>query len=202
MIITISGDIGSGKSTVGKLLMKKLGYQYLSTGSIQRKIAEEMGMTTLELNILSETDHSIDKKIDGYTSALSDNNEDYIVDSRLAWHFIPDSYKVFLSCEQEIAASRIFHDHNRISDEDKSSIDLLLQKIIDRRKSEKRRFLKKYGVDFEDYSNYDMIIDTGYFSPEQVAELILDGVRFYHQDIEQPDSVSPSGSADESQQTV
>lgn len=52
MIITISGDIGSGKSTTGKLLAKKLDYKYLSTGAIQRQIAEEMGMTTLELNIL------------------------------------------------------------------------------------------------------------------------------------------------------
>lgn len=182
MIITISGDIGSGKSTAGRQLMKMLNYQYLSTGAIQRKIAEEMNMTTLELNLLSETDPSIDKKIDSYTRALSQSKENYIVDSRLAWYFIPASYKVFLSCSEEIAAKRIFHDHNRVSDEESASEQQLLKKIIDRRQSEKRRFLSKYGIDFEDHSNYDMILDTGYFLPEVVVDLILDGIRLYNQD--------------------
>ena len=96
MIITISGDIGSGKSTCGKLLRDQLGFKYLSTGDIQRRIAADMGISTLELNLLSEKDKSIDKKIDDHTRALADSDENYIVDSRLAWHFIPSSYKVFL----------------------------------------------------------------------------------------------------------
>jgi cytidylate kinase len=185
MIITISGDIGSGKSTTGKLLMNKLGYLYLSTGAIQRKIAEEMNMTTLELNLLSETDTSIDNKIDSYTKALSESDENYIVDSRLAWHFIPSSYKVFLLCEDDIAADRIFHDHNRVSDEDTSTVLQLLAKIKDRRQSEKRRFLQKYSIDFEDLSNYDQVIDSSYFTPDEIAQLILDGIKLYSAEITQ-----------------
>ena len=181
MIITISGDIGSGKSTAGKLLMNKLGCQYLSTGAIQRAIAEEMGVTTLELNILSEKDTAIDDKIDSYTRALNDSIEDFIVDSRLAWYFIPSSYKVFLLCEDDIAADRIFHDHSRVSDEETATVMQLLQKIKERRQSEKRRFLAKYGIDFEDLSNYDQIIDSSYFSPDEIADLILDGLRLYNQ---------------------
>ena len=63
-IITLSGQLGSGKSTVGKLLAKKLGYTFYSTGNAQRKIAAERGLTTLELNKLSMTDSSIDEQID------------------------------------------------------------------------------------------------------------------------------------------
>ena len=64
-IITISGVIGSGKSTVAKMLSQKLGWQYYSTGMAQRKIAEEMGLTTIELNALSLKDPSIDERVDG-----------------------------------------------------------------------------------------------------------------------------------------
>ena len=181
MIITISGDIGSGKSTTGKLLAKQLGYEYLSTGAIQRKIAEDMGITTLELNLLTEKLTEIDDKIDGYTSALNDSNDDFIVDSRLAWNFIPSSYKVFLLCDSLTAAKRISLDDQRKCDETNKEVEHLLVKIRERRKSEKRRFLEKYKIDFEDLSNYDLIIDSSLFSPETLVAMIIDGVRLYYE---------------------
>lgn len=180
MIITISGDIGSGKSTTGKLLAKQLGYRYLSTGSIQRELAAKRNLTTLELNILSEKDPSIDREIDGYTMALNNAEENYVVDSRLAWHFIPKSYKVYLRCQEEIAAKRIFNDRDRVSDESEENAKDLLTKIKHRRKSEVRRFKKKYEVDLEDFTNYDLILDSSFFSPTEIVELIIGGSKLYH----------------------
>ena len=184
MIITISGDIGSGKSTTGKLLASALGYKYLSTGNIQRKIAEEMNLTTLELNLLSEKMTEIDDRIDAYTMALNEAQEDYVVDSRLAWHFIPNSYKVFLRCGDQVAASRIFRDGDRFSDEDVKNEQILLGKIKDRRASEKRRFLEKYNVDFQNLEHYDFIIDSSFFTPDEIVEMILKGMEFYFKQTE------------------
>jgi cytidylate kinase len=181
MIITISGDIGSGKSTTGRLLAATLGYKYLSTGNIQRKIAEEMNLTTLELNLLSEKMTEIDDKIDAYTRALNEAPEDYVVDSRLAWHFIPDSYKVFLRCGDQVAASRIFKDSDRFSDEHVANEEILLERIKDRRQSEKRRFLEKYNVDFQNLEHYDFIIDSSYFTPGEIVDMIQKGIDFYLQ---------------------
>ena len=161
------------------MLAKDLSFEYLSTGAIQRKIAEEMGLTTLELNVLTEKLTEIDDRIDGYTSALNDSKENYIVDSRLAWHFIPSSYKVFLLCDSETAAQRISQDHSRQSDESNREVNHLITKIRERRESEKRRFLEKYKIDFEDLSNYDLIIDSTMFLPEKLAEMIIDGHKLY-----------------------
>ena len=36
--ISLAGDLGSGKSTVGKILSRKLGAEVYSTGTIQRQI--------------------------------------------------------------------------------------------------------------------------------------------------------------------
>lgn len=178
MIITISGDIGSGKSTTGKLLAKTLQYDYLSTGAIQRKIAEEMGLTTLELNILTEKMTEIDDRIDDYSRALNDSNERVVVDSRLAWHFIPKSYKIYLLCKEQTAAERILNDTNRLSDEASDSLDNWIQKIRERRDSERRRFKTKYGIDFSDLSQYDQVIDSTFFNPEELVSLIRAGMRF------------------------
>ena len=48
--ITITGDLGSGKSAVSNLLCERTGYDYVSTGRIQRQLAQEMGIDTLEMN--------------------------------------------------------------------------------------------------------------------------------------------------------
>ena len=41
MIITISGLPGSGKSTIGKMLAKKLGYKFYSMGDLRGKIEKK-----------------------------------------------------------------------------------------------------------------------------------------------------------------
>ena len=56
MIITISGALGSGKSTVAKILVRKFNLKHYSTGDFMREIAAKRGVTLLELSKLAETD--------------------------------------------------------------------------------------------------------------------------------------------------
>ena len=63
-LITITGQLGSGKSTVSKMLAERLKWQYYSTGMAQRTIAKKRGITTVELNRLAIIDPSIDHEID------------------------------------------------------------------------------------------------------------------------------------------
>ena len=42
--ISLAGDLGSGKSTVSKILIERLGATYYSTGAICRAIAAKHGM--------------------------------------------------------------------------------------------------------------------------------------------------------------
>ena len=97
--ISLAGDLGSGKSTVGKILAKALGAAVYSTGTIQRRIAEEMGMTTLQLNQYMETHPEIDGKIDDGLRALETEDADLIIDSRMAWHFVPSSFAVYMAAD-------------------------------------------------------------------------------------------------------
>ena len=105
--ISLAGDLGSGKSTVGKILAKALGAAVYSTGTIQRRIAEEMGMTTLQLNQYMETHPEIDGKIDDGLRALEAEDADLIIDSRMAWHFVPSSFAVYMAADAYVSAERI-----------------------------------------------------------------------------------------------
>lgn len=173
--LSISGDIGSGKSAVGRILCAETGYTFYSTGSIQREIAARRGMTTLELNEYSEKNREIDDEIDDFSRHLGERDESFVLDSRLAWHFVPHSFKVYLKVETEIAARRILGDHRQ--SEDYSDLDAALTKIQARRASEIRRFRDLYGVDLDDPENYDLVVDTSNASPESVAETILASLR-------------------------
>jgi len=172
-IITITGDLGSGKSTVSNILQNRLYYDYIYTGKIQREIANRYQMTTLELNRYAETHPEIDEEIDATFKALNDSNE-LIVDSRLAWFFIQKSYKVYLKTSVAVAANRISNDRKR-KNEKYLSKEEAIRDIISRKESENKRYLELYGVDCSDLSNFDLMIDTTFITPEKVADIILAG---------------------------
>lgn len=173
--ITITGDLGSGKSAVSKILCDRTGFQYISTGRIQRQLAEELGIDTLEMNRRADSDPAIDQKIDGIFEGLGTDPGSYVVDSRMAWFFLPGSYKVYLRTDIEVAVERILGDPDRSSEQYKSREEAV-QKVIARKKSENERFLSKYGADCTNEQNFDLIVDTTRRSPEDVAALVIKGL--------------------------
>ncbi len=170
--VSITGEPGCGKTTVAKLVASLLEAQYSSTGSIQRDIASSMGITTLELNQRAETDPSIDQQIDAHTITLGQSGKKVVVDSRLAWRFLPQSLKVFLVCPPQVAASRVF-DQNR-ANEAYASKEEAIAKLIARHDSEKLRFAKYYGAQLGNLRNYDLVIDTSVVSPPVIAAAIAE----------------------------
>ena len=170
MKISLAGDLGSGKSTVGKILAQRFGAEVYSTGTIQRQIATEMGMTTLQLNQYMETHPEIDGKIDDGLRALENAEKNLIIDSRMAWHFVPSSFSVYMAADSYVSAARILN-AGRAS-EPFHSVKEAVASIRDRRKSEMVRYSHLYNVNIKDLTNYDYVIDTSYLTPETVADCI------------------------------
>lgn len=171
-IISLAGDIGAGKGTVGKMLVNSLGYNFLSTGNILREIASNLNMTIVELNKYAATHKEVDDEADNRLMDIESNADNIIVDSRLAWHFIPSSFKVYLSVSYENAAKRIYNDQERKA-EKIESVDSLLIQIKERRRLELDRFYYLYGVQCDSYENYNIIIQTDHVSPESILAVIL-----------------------------
>lgn len=173
MNISITGTLGSGKSSVCAVLEKR-GYSTISNGVLFREIAKEKGITVVELNELAKTDKSIDKMLDDRSIRLGKELDNTIFDSRMGWHFIPDSFKVFLFADMNEAARRVYA-AERVSEayqsEDDAKSDLVRRQLL-----EKERFSSLYGVDYLDLHNYDLVIESTSASPEQVAENILEAL--------------------------
>lgn len=169
--ISLAGDLGSGKSTVARILIERLGATYYSTGAIVRDIAEKRGMTVLALNEYMETHREIDGEIDDGLRRLGEDPRSLIIDSRMAWHFTKDTFKVYLSTDPETSALRIMKDH-RVG-EHAATLEETIAETARRRASEKKRYFTLYGVDIKALSNYDFVIDTTHATPECIAEQIL-----------------------------
>jgi cytidylate kinase len=163
-------------------LCERTGFQYISTGRIQRQLAADMGIDTLEMNRRADTDPSIDEKIDSIFIALGQDPHGYVVDSRMAWFFLPEAFKVYLQTPVSIAADRILKDPTRNS-ENYSSKEEAMAKIEARKHSENARFLLKYKADSTNLNNFNLVIDTSKRSIAEVAEAILLGVAYWEKGV-------------------
>ncbi len=175
--ISISGDLGSGKSVLSKQLSQELGFEVISIGVIQRELATKYGMDALEFNQFMETHPEIDEECDKMVTNYGKEDRGLILDSRLAWHFIPHSFKIHLTVDNNIAAKRIFNDNIR-KNEKYTSVEDAAQKLLARKNSEILRYKTLYGVNVEDLSNYDCVIDTSDSDPQKTYDLVIS---FYHQ---------------------
>jgi predicted cytidylate kinase len=157
--VVINGDLGSGKSTVSTRLAQRLGIRRISVGDLYREMAEQRGVTALQLNLHAELDDKIDHYVDRLQSDIAAAGETLVVDSRLAWFFFRDALKVHLITDPVIAAHRVL---GRPADtvESYSSADEALQRLAERSESERVRFIERYGVDKTRLRNYDPVRAT------------------------------------------
>lgn len=204
-IITISGEPVSGKSTVVKLLTEKYqkqGYKVhiISTGKLFRKKVKEeyvkMYPDRADANLadiqmdesFSEKRAQIDTMIDEMIKQQGEEinskeriNDVYIIDSRLAWSNIPDSFAVRLTVNDKIAGQRVFHDKSRGSEDEYESIEEAIKKTKQRKQGEIERYKKRYGVDLANPENYNLIVDTSYSNSDELAEIIMNGEKLYRE---------------------
>lgn len=178
--ISLAGDLGSGKSTVSKLLIDALNMEYYSTGTICRAVAAKHGMTVVEMNVYMETHPELDREIDDGLVALSDVDKPLLIDSRMAWHFVRDTFRIYLSTEIAVSAARIFGAGR--AEEQFESVEATEAKIRERRDSEKKRYMELYGVNNKDLFNYDLVLDTTYATPAEIADCIVCAFRAWQQD--------------------
>ena len=175
MIITLSGEPGSGKSTAAKLIAEKLGLKHYSMGDLRREMAMKAGMTLAEFNKLGEQEFFTDKKVDEYQKELGKKEDNFVIDGRLSWHFIPNSLKIFLKVKKEAGAERIF-EHGRDS-EKCSSLKEAVAKVEERESSDRLRYKKYYDLDPFDTKHYDFVLDTTYKTVEETSEEIANFIK-------------------------
>jgi cytidylate kinase len=177
-IITLSGKPGSGKSSTADRVAEMLGYTRYSLGDYVREETRKKKMTLSEYNKRAEEKPDMDFHIDEKLRELRDAR-DIVIDARLGFYWIPESFKVYLELSEDLAIARIFKDVNLNTMRNKSgegspSMDDVYEQVAERMRSEKRRFKKLYGVNPYSIEHFDLVIDTSNHSPQTVAITVFD----------------------------
>ena len=181
MIISIGGVQGSGKSTIAQRLSDALGWPRYYMGGLRRETARKRGLTLAEYNKLGEVDPSTDLEVDRYQEELGKTQDNFVIEGRTSWHFIPQSLKIYLDADERVGAERIFKElqlqNNRNEDNDLSSFDKVLTSVKNRFNSDKLRYQKYFGINVYDKNNYDFCLDTTNLSQDEVFAKVYDFIR-------------------------
>ncbi|MFA5872020.1 MAG: AAA family ATPase [Parcubacteria group bacterium] len=182
MIISFNGDEGSGKSTIALRAAEALGYPRYYMGQIFRDMAKKRGLTLVEYIRLAETDPSVDKEVDDYLIKLSKEQNDFVIESRTAWHLVPASLKIYLAVDETEGAKRIFKQiqeesdakSSRNEDREIDTLESVLESNRKRKEIDDLRYKKYYGIDIRRPENYDLVLDTTKLTREEVFSQIMD----------------------------
>ncbi|MEQ1786191.1 MAG: (d)CMP kinase [Acidimicrobiales bacterium] len=173
MLITISGLPGSGTTTVSRLVADALGLERLPGGEVFRQMAAEAGMTLAEFGVHAQGHPEIDRELDDRLEARATAG-DCVIESRLAGWLATRAgllaVRVWIDCDDQERAARV-------AEREGTSLTQALIDNADRSDLERARYRSVYGIDLDDRSRYDLVLDSTTEPPDALASMISDAAR-------------------------
>lgn len=168
VVITVSGPAGSGKSTIAKLLAKKLNIKYYSIGEFFREKAKEAGKDIKEFT--KEIPKELHLEADNHVDELSKKGN-IILDGRLVGYMASNAnFRIYLTAPLETRAKRLAG-RNQISANEAK------KRIQEREAEHERIFSNIYNLDVEKLDIYDLVLNTEFYDIGEVLMLVEKFIR-------------------------
>ena len=181
--VTVSGLPGSGTSTLVALLASCLGLTSLNGGDVFRAEAARRGVSVQEFSAICEREPEVDIELDALLrERMADSEGPGIIESRLAgwWAFesrtrgrtampIDKAAKIWIAVEEEERMRRIV-------EREGGTMQERTRENRARAEQDRQRYRDLYGIDIDDMTPYDAVIDGTRLSAEQVRDLVLERI--------------------------
>ena len=163
--IAISGKSGCGNTTVCRLVADALDIRFINFTF--RNLAQEKGLNLKEVLALAAKDDSWDREVDSHQVMLARKEGGCVLGSRLAIWMLPEAdLKVYLTAKPETRAERIMSREG-------GNLEHIADFTCSRDLQDTERYLRIYGIDNNDFSFADLIIETDNINPMQISEKII-----------------------------
>ena len=170
MRITVSGPPGSGTTTLAEAMSSRFDLEHVSSGDVFRSMARERDLSLAEFGRVAEQDPEIDREIDERQTEIGHENDDIVLEGRLSgWMVEGADLRVWLDAPVEVRAERVAEREGQTPEEARDEIK-------EREASESKRYQEIHGIDIEDLSIYDLVVDTSTWDKDGVAEITATAV--------------------------
>ncbi|MBV8352537.1 MAG: cytidylate kinase family protein [Verrucomicrobia bacterium] len=174
MKIAISSHSGCGNTTATNNVGRTLGLEVVNYTF--RDLAQDLGISFEEIQREAAKSRIYDFLTDLKLMRASLRPR-VVVGSRLAGWLIDADLRVWLHAPLEARAKRIFQREADIH----ASYESVLYRTLQRDEQNRKRYLEVYGIDINDRSDFDIIINTERLTAEQVSSLIVAAARWASQ---------------------
>ncbi len=172
MLLTVSGLPGSGTTTVSRILSEHYGIKLVSAGEVFRALAREQNMSLEEFGSLAENNPSIDSMIDERQKEIATSESNVILEGRLAGHMAEQAFRIWIKAPMEVRVERIAKRESMDSDR-------VFNETMIREASESLRYRDFYGIDINDLSIYDIVVDSKNWIPREIADILILAIDSY-----------------------
>jgi cytidylate kinase len=171
LVVTIGGPHGTGKSTYAKMIAKQLKLRYISAGKMFRDLAKEKGLSLEELSRQAAESPEIDNLIDE-RSAVEAAKGNAVIEGQLAAWMAKDSahVRIYVRASDE---ARI----GRIARRDHLDYETARTQTVEREKIQRDRYKRYYGINIDDLTPYNIIVDTTDRSVESTSAELMSKIR-------------------------
>lgn len=178
-IITVSGRIASGSTTLAKLLAQQLDWKHIEGGEIfWEAIREKMGVEDKDTHLRPDEE---DKLFDAKLKQTLNNEKNLVLETKLAGYNaqeIEGVFKILVVCENEAGEDQTQIRIDRLMNREDETAEAAKEEVLHREKSDLEKWRRLYAADdpnwvYYDKKYYDLVINTFSHSSEQTLEMAL-----------------------------
>ncbi len=183
-LISVSGRIASGSTTLAHHLAKKLNWRHIEGGEIfWEAVRSKMGLNPKDTHLRPDEE---DKAFDESLRNILKNQEHIVVETKLAGfnaQGINGVYKILIVCEDENGEDQTQIRIDRLVNREKMSMEDAKEEVLHREKNDIEKWQRMYAKDdknwvYWDKSYYDLVINTYSHDSDETLNFALEKIGY------------------------
>lgn len=183
-IITVSGRIAAGSTSLAKHLSKQLGWKHIEGGEIfWEAVRKRMGLSVKDTNLRpDEEDTLFDQKL----KDIITKDKNIVLETKLAGfnaQGVEGVYKILVVCEDMSGQDQTQIRIDRLINRETASLQDAKEEILKREQNDLEKWRKLYASGdpkwvYYDPKYYDLVINTYSHNQDETFKIALEGIGY------------------------
>ncbi|MEN9407610.1 MAG: hypothetical protein RLZZ455_826 [Candidatus Parcubacteria bacterium] len=178
-IITVSGRIGAGSTSLAKSLSKLFGWKHLEGGEIfWEAVRKRMGLDPKDTNLRPDEE---DRLFDEQLKKILREDRDIVLETKLAGfnaQGMGEVFKILVICEDRMGVDQTAIRIDRLVNREHVSVDDAKEEVVEREKNDLEKWRNIYASHdtewvYYDPKYYDLVINTFTHNAEESVKMAL-----------------------------